>query len=169
MRVFALAALVVAPVALAQAPALCSADEHRLLDYWIGEWDLSWPAGPDSTGHGTNSVTASHDGCVIEERFEDASGFVGHSVSVYDARSDAWRQTWVDNRGGYLTFTGETRDDGTLDLRQPAFTNPQGERQINRMIWEDVTDDALTWRWQRSTDDGATWTDAWVIRYARRL
>ena len=161
-----LAALVAAPV-LAQAPP-CDTAAHRQLDYWIGEWDLSWAVSPDSTGRGTNTITASHDGCVIEERFVDASGFTGHSVSVYDARAGAWRQTWVDNQGSYLTFAGTPRPDGTLELRQPAFTNAQGDEQVNRMIWEDLADDALTWRWQRSIDGGATWADAWVIAYRRR-
>lgn len=160
--------LCLSPLSIAaQAP--CATDAHRQLDYWIGDWDLTWAAGPDSTGVGTNTITASHGGCVVEERFTDlGNGFAGHSVSMYDARAGQWRQTWVDNQGSYLVLSGQPTDDGTLDLRTPAFTTPQGVRQVNRMIWDDVTPDALTWRWQRSTDDGATWTDAWVIRYTRR-
>jgi hypothetical protein len=159
MRLLILLAAFAAAPALSQ-PAPCTAEAHRQLDYWVGEWDLSWT--------GTNTIAASHNGCVIEERFADASGFTGHSVSMYDARAGTWRQTWVDNQGSYLTFTGTTRPDGTLEFRQPAFTNAQGAEQVNRMIWEDVTDAALTWRWQRSLDGGATWADAWVIAYRRR-
>ena len=35
------------------------------------------------------------------------------------------------------------------------------------MIWQDVTPDALVWRWQQRQDDGS-YTDAWVINYKRR-
>ena len=87
---------------------------------------------------------------------------------MYHAPSGTWRQTWVDNQGGYLLFTGGRRDDGAMALRTDPFTNPQGQEQVSRMTWTDVSDDALTWRWQRSTDGGATWEDQWVIRYARR-
>ncbi|MDX1421094.1 MAG: hypothetical protein R3181_14100, partial [Rubricoccaceae bacterium] len=97
-----------------------------------------------------------------------ADGVRGESVSVYRARAGEWRQTWVDNRGGYLLFTGGRRDDGTVVLRTAPFTNPQGQEQVNRMLWTDVTADALTWRWQASTDGGATWEDRWTIRYTRR-
>ena len=37
-----------------------------------------------------------------------------------------------------------------------------------RMVYEDITENSLTWRWQRSADGGATWSDQWVIRYVRR-
>jgi hypothetical protein len=35
------------------------------------------------------------------------------------------------------------------------------------MIWQDVTPDSLTWRWQQRQPDG-TYVDAWVIDYKRR-
>ena len=150
--------------ALAQPESPCQAPEAAQLDFWLGTWDLAWADG----GEGTNTLTKTLDGCVVHERFESADGFRGESVSVFDARSDAWRQTWVDNRGGYLLFTGGPNADGTMELRTEPFTNPQGEEQVNRMIWTDVNDDALTWRWQRSLDGGETWNDLWVIDYTRR-
>lgn len=166
MRLVAVGLVLFSWSASAQAP--CVSPEHRHLDYWVGEWDLVWNAGPDSLGRGTNSITMSHGGCVIEERFEDVSGFVGHSLSMFDARSGQWRQTWVDNQGSYLLFTGQAREDGTLELRTAPFVNRGGVTQINRMIWQDVSDDALTWRWQQSLNEGETWSDAWVIEYTRR-
>ena len=36
-----------------------------------------------------------------------------------------------------------------------------------RMIWEDVTADSLTRRWQKGKPDGS-WTDLWVLHYKRR-
>ena len=149
-----------------------TAPEARQLDFWLGTWELTWPGGQGGTpegetGRGTNTITKMLGGCVVHERFASESGFEGASVSVYHPRSGEWRQTWVDNQGGYLLFTGGLTDEGMV-LRTAPFTNGQGERQISRMTWRNVTADALDWHWQRSTDDGATWTDQWVIRYTRR-
>ena len=166
--------LLAAPLAAAQPPPpTCVTPDHAQLDFWVGDWALSWPGGQggtpeNATGHGTNTITKTLDGCVVHERFESADGYHGESVSVYHAPTGEWRQTWVDNRGGYLLLTGGPADDGTMTLQTAPFTNPQGQEQISRMLWTDVTGDALTWRWQASTDGGATWADRWTIRYTRR-
>ncbi|WP_412061403.1 hypothetical protein [Rubrivirga sp. IMCC45206] len=159
-----LLALLAAPLA-AQPAAPCIAPEADGLDFWVGTWDLEWDT-PTGTASGTNVITREHSGCVVRERFTGAGGYAGESVSV---RTPAgWRQTWVDNRAGYLTFEGETNHSGRVTaMRQPPFENVQGQTQHNRMVWQDVTADALVWRWQASTDGGETWTDNWVIRYTR--
>lgn len=161
-------ALLTAPLTVAQTP--CSADEASHLDFWVGTWELTWNGGQGGTpegetGRGTNTITKALDGCVVHEQFESEAGFEGASVSVYTPQG--WRQTWVDNRGGYLLFTGGMTDEG-MELRTAPFTNPQGQEQVSRMTWRNVTADALDWHWQRSTDGGSTWTDQWVIRYTRR-
>jgi hypothetical protein len=161
-----LLAALAAPLAHAQQPTLCQTDAADGLDFWVGTWDLAWTSatGPAS---GTNVITRELGECVIHERFVDPTGFEGESVSMLTP--SGWRQTWVDNSGGYLLFIGETHEDGTVrEMRMAPFENPRGQMQINRMTWEDVTDDSLTWRWQASTDGGETWSDTWVIYYTRR-
>ena len=169
MRRLAALLVVLAPLAHAQqqTTTLCETPEADGLDFWVGTWDLTWTAA-SGEGRGVNVVTRDLGGCVVHERFEDlGTGFAGESVSVYTP--SGWRQTWVDNSGGYLLFEGTTHDDGTVrEMRMAPFENASGAMQINRMTWEDVTADGLTWRWQASTDGGATWTDNWVITYARR-
>lgn len=146
----------------------CDTEAHGRYDFWVGTWDLMWSAGPDSLGRGTNTISKSYNGCVIEERFEDAGGFEGMSVSTLDRRSGQWLQTWTDNQASVLRFTGGTAEDGAPTFEGTPFTNPQGAEQVNRMTWRNITDDALDWHWQRSLDGGETWTDLWVIHYARR-
>ena len=163
MRIALLSLLLAAP-ALAQPQTGCDAEATAGLAFWVGSWDLAWE-GPNP-GTGTNEIALSQNGCVVHERFSAATGYAGESWSVPTA--SGWRQTWVDNQRGYLTFTGETDASGRVTaMRQPPFTNGQCQTQYNRMVWQDVTDDGLTWRWQASTDGGATWTDNWVIRYTR--
>jgi hypothetical protein len=47
----------------------------------------------------------------------------GKSVSILDVRVGKWKQTWVDNEGGYLDFGGESKD-GQTD----SFTRSHSSR-----------------------------------------
>lgn len=150
----------------------CASDEARQFDFWLGDWELSWPAeqtgGEQGTrGSGSNRIDKLFGECVIEENFStDDASFRGHSVSVYDEDSGIWRQTWVDSAGGYLVFSGQF-DDGVMELR----TEPRerdGNITIQRMRFTDITHDSLEWVWQGSRDGGATWDDLWNISYTRR-
>ena len=85
-------------------------------------------------------------------------------MSTYHVPSQQWRQTWVDNQGGYFALAGgPVGDDFILTLVRPTEQAPP-----QRMVFEDITQNSFTWRWQRSADSGATWTDQWVIYYVRR-
>lgn len=146
----------------------CNSAAASQFDFWIGEWNLTWS---DSL-HGKNSVSKSHDGCVIEEKFtaEDGSGFTGMSVSVFDTSAQIWKQTWVDNSGSYLDFTGHLITDKSGDrmILSRSFARKDGRGEIHqRMVFHDITRDSLVWDWQSSTDTGKTWTNNWTIIYRR--
>lgn len=151
-------------------PPACTGPEWKQLDFWIGEWDLTWPAhGPNPAGTGSNRIEKVLGGCVVEESFA-ASGpspLVGRSFSTYDPRTKSWRQTWVDNQGSYLDFTGGLEGGQMVLLRHGQ--NRQGHPQISRMVFVNVTRDSLDWRWERSEDGGKTWQLLWPIHYARKV
>jgi hypothetical protein len=148
----------------AQAPEACAGEEYRQLDFWLGSWDLTWtPTGPDDPGKGRNDITLILNDCVIQESFNGA-GMIGHSVSVYHAPPKQWRQTWVDNSGGYFALVGGPDTEGfRLDMTRISEKTP-----YMRMIWRNIKSDSLDWHWQSSPDAGKTWQDSWVIHYARR-
>lgn len=149
----------------------CSTPEARQFDFWLGDWDLTWPADQmggesDEIGRGRNSLTRLFDDCVIEENFmtEDA-GFRGHSVSVYDVNAGLWRQTWVDSAGGYISLTGGMEDSVMVLATEPKAT--ESGVVIHRMVFGDIESDSLEWAWQRTADGGGTWSDLWNISYRR--
>ena len=154
-----------APADTAQAPAPCSAPEARQFDFWVGDWDLVW-----NGGKGTNRVEAKWDGCVIEENFDgsgpEGNGLLGMSVSTYSPFLGQWRQTWVDNQGSYLDFTGGWEGDRMVLAREAVGRN--GTTFHQRMVWYHIAADSFDWNWERSDDDGATWKELWVIHYSRR-
>jgi hypothetical protein len=136
--------------------------EASQFDFWLGEWDASW----GDSQRGVNRVTKRWNTVVVEE-FDGRPHMPleGHSVSVYDATSQQWKQTWVDNQGGYLDFVGGFAE-GRMTLSR-SFQK-DGKTTHQRMIWYDITPDAFEWNWERSQDGGKTWEVQWQIHYARR-
>lgn len=143
------------------------------MDFWLGEWDLSWPAEQSGgkegeIARGTNQISKILNDCVVEEQFATADGsFLGRSHSVLDAKRGLWRQTWVDSAGGYLVLKG-----GVLGVDFELRTDPaerNGKMVINRMVFSEIRPGSLEWAWQASTDQGETWIDLWNISYRRRI
>ena len=124
------------------------------LDFWIGEWTCTDPA-DGSVGH--NSIRRVLAGKVVEESFAivDAAGQAlhGRSWSVLD-RDRGWLQTWVDDQGSYLDFTGGMTAEGFVFGRPGA-----------RMVFRDVQDDGFTWDWEKRVDE--QWQLAWRLDYRR--
>ena len=163
----------VRPVAAVQNPGPrslpCAAPEFRQMDFWLGRWDVQWDATPGNPGgRGTNTVTRAYDGCVIQEAFDGgpvSGNLIGHSVSTYHAPLRRWRQTWVDNQGGYFALVGGQEGDRFILVS----SRPGDNAPVDRMVFEDIREDAFTWRWQTTPDGGASWTDQWVLHYTRAL
>lgn len=132
-------------------------------DFWVGEWNLTW--GEDERG--INIITKPLDSLVIMENFNGtpSSPLKGISVSVFNKRLGKWQQTWVDNQGSYLDFTGEFKD-GKMILQRKAYL--EGKEVLQRMVWYDIEPENLEWNWERSLDNGKTWEVLWNIHYSRR-
>ena len=129
-------------------------------DFWLGEWDMTWGA----DGKATNHVLCILDGKVIQENFSSVD-LNGMSVSVYDPERGLWCQTWVDNNGTYLDFTGKF-EDGKMILIRDAIV--RGEACKQRMVWYNIEAGQFDWNWERSDDGGATWRVLWQIKYTRK-
>ncbi|WP_340103531.1 hypothetical protein [Rhodohalobacter sp. 8-1] len=142
---------------------------EKYFDFWIGEWNLTWEDPDGSTGTGVNKIERILNDAVIKENFEGLTGvyagFIGKSYSVYQPASGEWKQTWVDNNGGYLDFTGKFVDNRRLFTRTGIDLN--GNPIMQRMIFYDIREDSFTWDWEVSRDAGNTWTLNWRIKYER--
>ena len=146
----------------------CSEGNYRAFDFWVGEWDVSWPAqGGTPEGHGTNKVSRALDNCVIIENFsgEQSIPLRGMSISTFDAKSNHWKQTWVDNTGAYLDFVGDYKND--IMMLERDATNPEGKPIKQRMVYKNITEKGFDWSWERSEDGGHTWSTLWPIRYTK--
>ena len=128
-------------------------------DFWLGDWNVIW--GED--GKGTNHIERILDGRIIQENFI-APDLHGMSVSSYDPERSLWCQTWVDNNGTYLDFTGKFEDNRMI-LSRDALVKGQACKQ--RMVWYDIEQNKLEWNWERSDDNGKSWRVLWQIHYTR--
>src|SRR5579871_2475269 len=112
----------------------CTAAQQKQFDFWSGEWDLTWPGqNAGETGHGTNIIKRIMDDCVVQENFSshDSSNLRGTSVSIFVPGDSHWKQTWVDNQGSYLDFTGDFKN-GQMILQREA-KGADGKILLQRM------------------------------------
>ena len=148
-------------------PNPCAAAEQKQLDFWVGDWDLTWPGQKaGEIGHGTNHIQRILDGCVVQENFSgQATHLRGTSVSIFDVTAGKWKQTWVDNEGGYLDFVGGFKD-GQMILQRES-TGKSGATFLQRMVWKNISANEFDWSWESSKDAGNTWQVQWPIHYKR--
>jgi len=174
MLMFVLAVFVPTARSQTAAPAVppqpCADAKQRQLDFWVGDWDLTWPG--EKQGEiirGSNTIKRIMDGCVVQENFSggDTMPLRGMSVSLFDTTAGKWKQTWVDNDGSYLDFIGEFKD-GQMILAREA-TRPDGTRVLQRMVFKNISPNELDWSWEASKDGGKSWTVQWPIHYKRRV
>jgi len=160
-------ALLAAPAALAQSQPTygCDTPESKRLDFWVGDWELTYTSG-GKEAKSRNRITKTLDGCAILEEFSGAPGtkLDGRSYSTYDRATQRWKQTWVDNTASYLDFEGATVDGNMAFVRSVTRA---GKVTPQRMVFRDVKADSLTWLWQASPD-GQAWTTQWEIAYRRK-
>ena len=142
----------------------CAAPEMRQLDFWIGEWDLTW----GDSGTGINVITAELNDCVILENFttHDSIPFRGISVSTYNRKLGKWQQTWVDTEGNYLDFVGGLSEGKMILSRETV--DSEGKLVLFRMVFQNIMENSLDWNWEKSPDNGHTWETLWEIHYKRK-
>jgi hypothetical protein len=139
----------------------CRAAEYRQFDFWLGEWNVTNAAAPQRPAT-RNRITATQDGCAVLEEYETPSGYSGVSVSYYDAATESWNQTWIDNQGRPIVHSGGL-DDGRMIL----VDSPTGDRPLDRTTWSQLKDGRVRQHWERSADGGESWDTVFDGYYVR--
>lgn len=146
----------------------CSSPEASQFDFWIGHWKAEWQ-NPDSTiAEGSNVVNSILGSCVIEENFNGKPGvdFAGKSFSVYNPQKKLWQQTWVDDQGGYMVFTGGMKEGKMILSRKISRDDKE---IIQRMVYYNISENKFDWNWESSLDNGVTWKLNWKLHYSRKI
>lgn len=137
---------------------------EKSFDFWIGNWDAYW----NDSLKGSNDVDKILDSKIIQENFSTLdNSFTGKSWTAFDIINNLWKQTWVDNSGAYIIFTGGEESDGVA-LYTEEKTKVNGEKYFMRMKFENIDRSGFDWNWQ-SSPDKKNWKTVWAIKYKRRF
>ena len=160
------ASLPVEPAAVAYAPA-CASAHSRELDFFLGEWDVEWTLVDGRSGKAVNGVVLENGGCVLREHFRDLNGVIeGTGLYSYFAPGQFWAWSWMDSNGAAIMARGGPPADGSAAFALTPQRGADPNKQY-RMVFEDVTPDAFTWRYQSRASESDAWTDESVSHYTR--
>jgi len=152
-----------APRGAAADPATCATrSESRSLDFWLGDWTISYPGAP-SASHSTVSLAL--DKCLLVESWDGGKGHRGQNLFAYSADDQSWRGIFADNQGRVHTFEG-TVTAGTAEFRG-TNRGADGAAVLDRIRVVRVSPDRVTQTWEKSSDRGRTWTTVFHGDYAR--
>jgi hypothetical protein len=141
----------------------CTAPEHRQFDFWVGEWDVTTPAGKPAGGNRIESILG---GCALRETWSGAGGSRGTSYSAWDRQRRRWHQTWIDDGGLVLRLEGGFAD-GKMVLQGETLDSAEAA-VLNRITWQETGPGAVRQLWEVSSDGGKTWGVAFDGRYRKR-
>ena len=161
------AAAETATAAPAATTAPCDRAQHRQFDFWLGQWEVSNPAGQLA---GRSRIEAILGGCVLLENWDSPSGVSGKSFNIFNADSGHWEQFWVDNSGSRLHLRGGMHEGSmVLEGAQDKPDAATGIVQRERITWTPHVDGSVRQHWETSTDDGKTWKTSFDGSYRHPL
>jgi len=164
-RVAVCAAIFAVQTSAAQKPSGCASDWYRVLDFWIGSWDVHLRNG---TLAGTDIVEKTLDGCVVLEHWTDVNGNRGESFFYYHPAEKVWKQVWVVPSGamkekqatppqtpGPIRFAGKAYLPDGRAIHDHTTLTPQTDGTVQQVI-------------EQSSDGGKTWHMSFDAIHSKR-
>ena len=152
------------PSALAAEAQSCSAMFlSRALDFWLGNWTVSYPGGPKGSA---SKVALQLDKCLVVEHWGDSNGHRGENVFAYGRDDHTWHGLFADNRGRLHVFVEGTVAAGTAEFIGPS-RGGDGGAVLNRLRVIRVDANTLKQTWDKSVDGGHTWKPDFALNYRR--
>jgi hypothetical protein len=158
---FSLAAISVS--AAADSGPCATNSESRQLDFWIGDWTVTYPGMP---GSATSKVSLALDQCLLTESWNGGKGHSGMNMFAYSSDDKSWHGMFADNEGRVHIFEGKVAP-GSAEFFGPS-TSPDGQAVLNRIRVVRLSTNKVEQTWEKSTDKGAHWTTAFRGEYSRQ-
>lgn len=139
---------------------------YRQFDFWIGEWDVFGLSGKKA---GDSKVELILDSCIVFENWQSANaGYAGKSFNTYNAITNQWQQTWVDNVGGSTEFLeGEFNGDKMI-FRTKPFPFSKDTIASRRLTFYNLSADKVRQHGEITKDNGVTWKTEYDLEYRRK-
>ncbi|HZR59175.1 MAG TPA: hypothetical protein VFA74_20080 [Terriglobales bacterium] len=151
-------------IAVAADSTPCSANpESRQLDFWLGDWTVTYPGVP---GSATSKVALTLDKCLLTESWDGGNGHSGKNMFAYSSDDKSWHGMFADNQGRVHVFEGKVAQ-GSAEFTGPS-RGPQGQAVLNRIKVVRVTANKVEQSWEKSADNGIAWKMEFSGEYTRK-
>src|SRR5579859_4649862 len=110
--------------------------ESRQLDFWLGDWTVTYPGMP---GSASSKVSLDLDHCLLVESWDDKS----------------WHGMFADNQGRVHVFEGKV-EAGVAEFAGPS-RGADGQAVLNRIKVVRLAGNKVEQSWEKSRDNGVTW------------
>lgn len=145
-------------------PSACSGNpETRQLDFWLGDWTVTYPGMP---GSAASNVSLDLDRCLVIESWDAGNGHSGKNMFAYSADDKSWHGMFADNQGRVHIFEGKVVA-GVAEFTGPSRA-PDGQAVLNRIRVVRVGANKVEQSWEKSTDNGASWKMEFQGQYSRK-
>ncbi len=148
----------------------CEYDQvYRLLDFWLGEWDVYVN---ENQKIGVSLVRKMVNGCAIQENFEQLDGFVGQNLFYFNNITGEWKMVWVTGAavslGGVKEKVMIARDDnGGVRFVGDLPNNTTGQKIVDRLTITPISKDRVNMLIDQSLDGGDSWVTTFSGFYQR--
>jgi hypothetical protein len=142
-----------APAFAADSEACSANPEGRQLDFWVGDWTVTYPGMP---GSAASKVFLDLDKCLLVESWDGGKGHSGKNMFAYSSDDKSWHGMFADNQGHVHVFDGKVSS-GSAEFTGPS-RNSNGQVVLNRIKVVRVAANKVEQSWEKSADNGATWT-----------
>jgi len=161
------------PGLVASTPSAPDAEAAKAFGRLVGSWDLD-VAYHHEDGRIEHRPGEWHFAWILEGRAiqdvwrvpgagpADPPRGYGTTIRAWDPELEAWRVTWVSGLGGGTTAFIASAIGGEIVMES------QGEEEIFRWIFSDITPNSFHWRAIGSPDGGRTWVVAQEMDARRR-
>ena len=161
-------AMFISTVAKSQSP--CGSNAvYRQFDFWIGEWEAFSAKGKA----GDSKISLLLDSCIVLEEWTStgvAKGvrYAGKSFNTYNAQTNQWQQTWVDNVGGSTAYLYGKAEQNAIVFQTAPFAPAKDTGVIQRLSFFRLVSDKVRQLGEVSNDAGKTWTTTFDLEYRRK-
>lgn len=148
----------------------CSSPVYRQFDFWLGEWEAF---GPNGKKAGDSKISVILDSCIILEEWTSASvvsgiRYAGKSFSTYNAATNQWQQTWVDNAAGSNEYLSGKYEDNKIVFTTTPFMLSKNTMAIRRLSFFNLSIERVRQLGEITKDKGVTWSTEYDLDYRRK-
>lgn len=143
---------------------------YRQFDFWIGEWEAFGPKGKKS---GDSRISIILDSCIVLEEWTSTGKtgnvtYSGKSFNTYNAVTNQWQQTWVDNVGGSTEYLEGKAGEGNIIFLTKPFAFNKDTMAIRRLSFYKLSAEKVRQHGEISKNNGNSWVTEYDLEYRRK-